>query len=103
MAMRDLLRRIGRRRFAPATAAAMLLLNVTRPEHVKLARKLVVDWGYRLQRLAHRLLALPAAAQRRRPPASTGQPAIRQQVVHFVNRKMTCGLPRRNARVVWVL
>jgi FAD/FMN-containing dehydrogenase/Fe-S oxidoreductase len=100
MAMRDLLRRIGRRRFAPATAAAMLLLNVTRPEHVKLARKLVVDWGYRLQRLAHRLLALPAAAQRRRPPASTGQPAIRQQVVHFVNRKLPGGLPKRTARAL---
>src|SRR5256885_594389 len=55
MAMRDLLRRIGRRRFAPATAVAMMLLNATRPEHVKLARKLVVDWGYRLQRGAHRL------------------------------------------------
>jgi FAD/FMN-containing dehydrogenase/Fe-S oxidoreductase len=100
MAMRDLLRRIGRRRFAPATAAAMLLLNVTRPENVKLARKVVVDWGYRLQRFAHRLLALPAAAQRRRPPASTGQPAIRQQVVHFVNRKLPGGLPKRTARAL---
>jgi Fe-S oxidoreductase len=78
----------------------MLLLNVTRPENVKLARKVVVDWGYRLQRFAHRLLALPAAAQRRRPPASTGQPAIRQQVVHFVNRKLPGGLPKRTARAL---
>ena len=100
MAMRDLLRRLGRRRFSPATAAAMLLLNATRPEHVKLARKVVVDWGYRLQRLAHRLLKLPAAAQRRRPPATTGQPAIRQQVVHFVNRKLPGGLPKRTARAL---
>ncbi|HEY4038947.1 MAG TPA: FAD-binding and (Fe-S)-binding domain-containing protein, partial [Burkholderiaceae bacterium] len=100
MAMRDLLRRLGRRRFSPATAAAMLLLNATRPEHVKLARKVVVDWGYRLQRLAHRLLTLPAAAQRRRPPATTGQPAIRQQVVHFVNRKLPGGLPKRTARAL---
>ncbi|HEX4599257.1 MAG TPA: DUF3683 domain-containing protein [Burkholderiaceae bacterium] len=100
MAMRDLLRRLGRRRFSPATAAAMLLLNATRPEHVKLVRKVVVDWGYRLQRLAHRLLTLPAAAQRRRPPATTGQPAIRQQVVHFVNRKLPGGLPKRTARAL---
>ncbi|HEX4585862.1 MAG TPA: DUF3683 domain-containing protein [Burkholderiaceae bacterium] len=100
MAMRDLLRRIGRRRFAPATAAAMLLLNATRPEQVKLARKLVVDWGYRLQRIAHRLLALPAAAQRRQPPASTGQPPIRQQVLHFVNRRLPGGLPKRTARAL---
>ena len=100
MAMRDLLRRIGRRRFAPATAVAMMLLNATRPEHVKLARKLVVDWGYRLQRVAHRLLALPSAAQRRQPPSSTGQPAMRQQVVHFVNRKLPGGLPKRTARAL---
>jgi len=100
MAMRDLLRRIGRKRFAPATAVAMMLLNATRPEHVKLARKLVVDWGYRLQRLAHRVLALPAAAQRRRPPATTGQPAVRQQIVHFVNRKLPGGLPTRTGRAL---
>ncbi|MBV8211293.1 MAG: DUF3683 domain-containing protein [Burkholderiaceae bacterium] len=100
MAMRDLLRRIGRKRFAPATAVAMMLLNATRPEHVKLARKLVVDWGYRLQRLAHRVLALPAAAQRRRPPATTGQPAMRQQIVHFVNRKLPGGLPTRTGRAL---
>ncbi len=98
MAMRDLLRRIGRRRFAPGTAAAMLLLNATSPERVKLVRKLVVDWGYRLQRIGHRLLALPAAAQRRQPPASTGQPPMRQQVIHFVNRKLPGGLPTRTAR-----
>ena len=100
MAMRDLLRRIGRRRFAPGTAAAMLLLTATHPERIKLARKVVVDWGYRLQRIAHRLLALPAAAQRRRPPASTGQPPVRQQIVHFVNRKLPGGLPKRTARAL---
>ncbi len=100
MAMRDLLRRIGRRHFAPGTAAAMLLLNATSPERIKLVRKVVVDWGYRLQRIAHRLLALPAAAQRRRPPASTGQPPVRQQIVHFVNRKLPGGLPKRTARAL---
>jgi FAD/FMN-containing dehydrogenase/Fe-S oxidoreductase len=100
MAMRDLLRRIGRRRFAPGTAAAMLLLNATRPEQVKLARTVVVNWGYRLQRIAHRLLALPAALQRRRPPASTGAPPLRQQVVHFVNRPLPGGLPKRTARAL---
>jgi FAD/FMN-containing dehydrogenase/Fe-S oxidoreductase len=100
MAMRDLLRRIGRRRFSPGTAAAMLLLDATRPERVKLLRKLVVDWGYRLQRIAHRMLALPAAAQRRRPPATTGRPAIRPQVIHFVNRKLPGGLPTRTARAL---
>src|SRR5882757_10007248 len=100
MAMRDLLRRIGRKRFSPGTAAAMFFLNASNPEQVKLARTLVVDWGYRLQRLAHRMLALPAALQRRQPPASTGQPALRQQVVHFVNRTLPGGLPKRTARAL---
>ncbi len=100
MGMRDLLRRIGRKRFAPGTAAAMLLLNATRPEQVKLIRTVLVNWGYRLQRIAHRLFALPAGARQRPPPASTGQPALRQQIVHFVNRPLPGGLPKRTARAL---
>jgi Fe-S oxidoreductase len=56
MAMRDLLRRMGRKRFNAGSAAAMLFLNTTRPETIKLARKLMIDWGYKAQRLGHRAL-----------------------------------------------
>ncbi len=100
MAMRDLLRRIGRKRFNPGTAASMFFLNATRPETIKLARKLMIDWGYKAQRLGNRVFALAAKAQTRRPPASTGRPPLRAQVIHFVNRKMPAGLPKKTARAL---
>jgi len=100
MAMRDLLRRMGRRRFNPGTWASMLFLNATRPETIKLTRKLMIDWGYRAQRLAHRSLGGLARAQTRRPPATTGKPPLREQVIHYVNKKMPGGLPKKTARAL---
>ena len=100
MAMRDLLRRMGKRRFNPGTAAAMFFLNATSPESIRLARKVMIQWGYRAQRAGNRLLKGLALAQTRRPPASTGRPALREQVVHFVNKKMPGGLPKKTARAL---
>ena len=101
MAMRDLLRRMGRQRFNPGKAASMFFLNATRPETIKFARKLMIDWGYRAQRLGHRALHVLGEAQARRPPATTGgRPPVREQVIHFVNKKMPGGLPKRTARAL---
>ena len=101
MAMRDLLRRMGKQRFNPAKAGAMLFLNSTSPDTIKLTRKLMIDWGYRAQRLGHRTLHALGEAQTRRPPATTGgKPPLREQVVHFVNKKMPGGLPKRTARAL---
>jgi len=100
MAMRDLLRRMGKKRFNPGTAASMFFLNATRPETIKLARKLMIDWGFRAQRLGNRFFALAARAQTRRPPASTGKPPLKAQVIHFVNKKMPAGVPNKTARAL---
>jgi len=100
MAMRDLLRRMGKKRFNAGTAAAMLFLNATNPETIKLARKAMLEWGFRAQRLGNRLLGAFAGAQTARPPATTGKPALKEQVVHFVNKKMPGGLPKKTARAL---
>ena len=100
MSMRDLLRRMGKKRFNPGTAAAMFFLNATRPETIRLARKLMIGWGYRAQRAGHRLLKGLARAQTQRPPATTGRPKVAEQVVHFVNKKMPGGLPKKTARAL---
>jgi FAD/FMN-containing dehydrogenase/Fe-S oxidoreductase len=101
MAMRDLLRRMGRQRFNPGKAASMLFLNTTSPDAIKLSRRLMIDWGYKAQRLGHRALHVLGSAQAKRPPATTGgRPPLREQVVHFVNKKMPGGLPRRTARAL---
>ena len=41
-----------------------------------------------------------AAAQTKRPPATTGKPPIKEQVIHFVNKRMPGGLPKRTARAL---
>ena len=101
MAMRDLLRRMGKQRFNPGKAASMLFLNTTSPDTIKATRKLMIEWGYKAQRLGHRTLGVLGKAQTKRPPATTGgRPPVREQVIHFVNKKMPGGLPKRTARAL---
>jgi Fe-S oxidoreductase len=102
IAMRNLLRKEGRRKWSPGTAAAMAFLTATDPATIKVLKRGMVDFGYRAQRLAHRLakrLGL-TGAQTRRPPATVGKPPLRAQVIHFVNKPMPGGLPRRTARAL---
>ncbi len=100
MGMRDLLRRMDKKRFNPGTAASMFFLNATHPQTIKLTRKIMIDWGYKLQRLGNRALLRFAKAQTQQPPATTGRAPIREQVVHFVNKRMPGGLPKRTARAL---
>jgi FAD/FMN-containing dehydrogenase/Fe-S oxidoreductase len=102
MAMRNLLRRAGRRRVSLGTRAALFLLNATDPRTVKLARTAMVEWGYLAQRLAHRAAKSVglARAQSARPPASTGRRTALAQVVHFVNKPLPAGMPRRTGRAL---
>jgi FAD/FMN-containing dehydrogenase/Fe-S oxidoreductase len=100
MAMRDLLRRMGKKRFNPGTAASMFFLNATNPQTIKVTRKVMIDWGYKAQRLANRALNSFAKAQTKRPPATQGKPPIKEQVIHFVNKRMPGGLPKKTARAL---
>jgi len=102
IAMRNVLRKQGKKKFNPGTAASMLFLNATNPNTIKIARTLMIEWGYRAQRLAYRAAKMLGLAQRqtRRPPATTGQPKLRAQVVHFINKPMPGKLPKRTARAL---
>ena len=102
IAMRNVLRKQGKKKFNPGTAASMLFLNATNPNTIKIARTLMIEWGYRAQRLAHRgarMLGL-AQGQTRRPPATTGKPRLQAQVIHFINKPMPGKLPKRTARAL---
>ena len=102
VAMRNVLRKQGKKKFNPGTAASMLFLNATNPNTIKLARTVMIEWGYRAQRLAYRAAKMLGLArhQTRRPPATTGRPALRSQVVHFINKPMPGKLPKRTARAL---
>jgi FAD/FMN-containing dehydrogenase/Fe-S oxidoreductase len=100
MAMRDLLRRMGKKRFNPGTAASMFFLNATNPQTIKMTRKVMIDWGYKAQRLANQAFRSLAKSQTAQPPLTTGKPPMKEQVVHFVNKRMPGGLPKRTARAL---
>jgi len=102
VAMRNFLRRHGKHKFNPGTAASMLFLNATDPNTIKLTRKLMIAWGYGAQRLAHRAAKALGLArlQTRQPPATVGKPALRAQVIHFINKPMPGGLPKQASRAL---
>ncbi|WP_459616772.1 DUF3683 domain-containing protein [Bordetella sp. 2513F-2] len=98
MNMRALLRRMGRKSFNPGTAAAMFFLNAKDPATINATRKAMVGVGYKVQRAAHDLLGGLVRKQTAHPPATAGKAPLREQVVHFVNKKMPGGLPKQTAR-----
>ena len=100
MNMRNLLRKMGKKSFRPANAAAMFFLNATNPQTIKLARSAMVGIGFKAQNMASDLLRSFARKQTRNPPASVGKPAIKEQVIHFINKKMPGGLPKKTARAL---
>ena len=100
MNMRNLLRKMGQKSFRPGNAAAMFFLNATQPETIKFMRSAMVDVGFKAQRLANDLLGKFARKQTAKPPASVGTAPIKQQVIHFINKKMPGGLPKKTARAL---
>jgi len=100
MNMRNLLRKMGQQRFNPGTAASMLFLNATDPDTIKLARKTMIGWGYKLQRLGNDVFRKMARKQTAHPPATVTKPTIKEQVIFFVNKKMPGNLPKKTARAL---
>jgi FAD/FMN-containing dehydrogenase/Fe-S oxidoreductase len=100
MHMRNLLRKMGHKTFRPGNAAAMLFLNATNPQTIKLMRSAMVDVGFKVQRFANQALRLAAKQQTKAPPATVGAAPLKEQVIHFVNKKMPGGLPKKTARAL---
>ena len=100
MNMRNLLRKMGQKTWRPGNAAAMLMLNATNPKTIKIARAAMVDVGFKVQRLANDVMKLAARAQTKAPPASVGAAPLKEQVIHFINKKLPGGLPTRTARAL---
>jgi FAD/FMN-containing dehydrogenase/Fe-S oxidoreductase len=100
MNMRNLLRKMGQKSFRPGNAAAMFMLNATNPETIKLARMAMVGVGMKAQRFVAGLLKGVARKQTSAPPASVGTAPIKEQVIHFINKKMPGNLPKKTARAL---
>ncbi len=107
IAMRNFLRKQGKSKFNPAKAATMFFLNATDPATIKLVRKLMIEWGYKAQRIGYRLAKHFGLFhdQTAHPPATLGlppyvSPLIRSRVIHFVNKPMPGILPKKTSRAL---
>ena len=74
VAMRNFLRRQGKKKFNPGTAAAMAFLGATDPATIKLMRAGMIQLGYKAQRLGHALASSLGLIQDsvNHPPATLG-------------------------------
>ncbi len=100
--MRNLLRNQGKKSFNPGKAAAMAFLTAKDPATIKLIRKGMIEWGYKAQRLGYRIaksLGL-IQGQVKAPPATLGKAPVKAQVIHFINKPMPGGLPKRTSRAL---
>jgi FAD/FMN-containing dehydrogenase/Fe-S oxidoreductase len=100
MNMRNLLRKMGQKKFNPGTAASMFFLNATDPATINATRQVMIGWGYTAQRFGHDLLKKFAKKQTKVPPATVGKAPIKEQVIHFINKKMPGNLPKKTARAL---
>jgi hypothetical protein len=99
MNMRNLLRKMGQKSFRPAAAFQSWFIGTTSPQAIRIGHA-VTDLGFKTQRLGHDLLKIAARKQTSAPPASLGAAPLKEQVIHFINKKMPGGLPKKTARAL---
>jgi FAD/FMN-containing dehydrogenase/Fe-S oxidoreductase len=100
MNMRNLLGKMGKKSFRPGNKMAMMFLNATNPETIKFVRAGMVGFGFKAQRIANDLLRGLANKQTAAPPATVGTAPLKEQVIHFINKKMPGNLPKKTARAL---
>ena len=100
MNMRNLLRKMDKKSFNPGTTASMFFLNAKDPATINATRQIMIGWGYKAQRIGHDLLKKFAKKQTKAPPSTHGKPPVREQVIHFINKKMPGNLPKKAARAL---
>jgi FAD/FMN-containing dehydrogenase/Fe-S oxidoreductase len=102
VAMKNVLAKFKKRRPNPRTWMALQFLNATDPTRIKFIKAGLIDFGYRAQRLANKLWGRTPFVQRqvKHPPATVGKPPLQAQVIHFINKPMPGGLPKKTARAL---
>jgi len=100
MNMRNLLRKMGQKSFKPAAALSMMALNTQNGAVISVLRTALLDWGAIGVNIGNKLLGAFAKKQTALPPPTVGKAPLKEQVIHFVNKKMPGGLPKKTARAL---
>ena len=100
MNMRNLLRKMDKKSFRPGNAAAMFFLNATNPAVINVTRAAMTGVAFKAQRAVVDIMRPAGRKQTEHPPATVGKPPLREEVIHFVNKKLPGGLPSKTARAL---
>ena len=100
MNMRNLLRKMGKKSFSPGNAASMFFLNATDPRVINSTRAVMTGVAFKAQRAAVDFFKVAGRKQTEHPPATVGKPPLREEIIHFVNKKLPGGLPTKTARAL---
>jgi Fe-S oxidoreductase len=98
--MRNFLREQGKKHFNLGNSIAITYLNLKDPLTIKLMRKVMVDYGYKMQRWGYKFLKkLKLTNFSKKSPASSVQkPTVIAQTIHFLNRPMPKNMPTKTSR-----
>jgi FAD/FMN-containing dehydrogenase/Fe-S oxidoreductase len=99
MNMRNLLRKMGKKSFRPAAAFQSWFIGTANPQAIQIAHALT-GISFKAQRLANDLMKVLTRKQTQAPPATVGPAPMKQQVIHFINKKMPGNLPKKTARAL---
>ncbi len=99
MNMRNLLRKMGKKSYRPAAEFQAWFIGTASPNAIAIART-ATRLSFKAQRLGNRVLNVLARKQTKAPPATVGTPTVKEQVIHFINKKMPGNLPKRSARAL---
>lgn len=104
VAMRNYLRKAGKKKFNPTVYMGMTFLNATDPRTIKALRLGVIKAGFKLQNWGYRIGKYFSLGwlkrQKSAPRATTSKPEIREQVVHFINRPLPRHVPIKTTRAL---
>ncbi len=99
--MRNILNARGQKRVNLGTQMSMAFLNITDPATIKLMRRGVIEWGFKLQRAGHytakRFGLLPT---KKTPESTTGKPELKTQVINFIKRPLPARVPSQTTRAL---
>ncbi len=99
MNMRNLLRKMGKKSFRPAAEFQSWFISTASPRAINFAHSLT-NLSFKAQRLGNQVLRGLARSQTKAPPSTVGTPPIKEQVIHFINKKMPGSLPKKTARAL---
>ncbi|MDO5531624.1 DUF3683 domain-containing protein [Sutterella sp.] len=86
--LRNFLAGMGCHSRNPVKKAGMEFLGLQNPKFIELARKGLVEYGFKAERKANEYFAKLAEPHLKRPTNTTGKPKFTEQVITLVNRKL---------------